>query len=209
MKKILIVAIVDQSGSMESKVEDTIGGINTTIKELKNDKLESEEILFSLKFFNHSEFLKIRNVRIEDVRPLKNEDMKPKGSTSLYDAIGNTLHYFITEKLKDSTYFDSLQIFISTDGLENSSKKYNSNSIKNMIEYCKHFNITLVYLGANQNAILEAAKIGITQDSALNYDETKETVDSAWRSVARGSKRTRTDGSAFQFLQAERVASQV
>ena len=46
-----IAAIVDRSGSMSGKESDTIGGINTTINELKNDKLEGEIIKFSVKFF--------------------------------------------------------------------------------------------------------------------------------------------------------------
>ena len=61
MTKQEIVALIDRSGSMAGKESDTIGGINTTINELKDTKKEDEEIYFSLKLFDHEQILKIRN----------------------------------------------------------------------------------------------------------------------------------------------------
>ena len=47
-----VVAIIDCSGSMSGKEFDTIGGINSTIEELKSNKV-NEIIKFSVKFFDH------------------------------------------------------------------------------------------------------------------------------------------------------------
>ena len=49
-----IVAIVDRSGSMIGKEEDTIGGLNSLISDLKENK-NNEIIKFSLKFFDTQE----------------------------------------------------------------------------------------------------------------------------------------------------------
>ena len=54
-----IVAIVDRSGSMAGKEEDTIGGVNITIEELKKNKMSTETINFSVKFFDHRKNLKL------------------------------------------------------------------------------------------------------------------------------------------------------
>jgi hypothetical protein len=51
-----VVAIIDRSGSMSGKEADTIGGINSTIEELKSNK-SNEIIKFSVKFFDHQEYI--------------------------------------------------------------------------------------------------------------------------------------------------------
>ena len=48
-----VVAIIDRSGSMMGKEEDTIGGINATIETLKNEKEENTNIKVSIKLFDH------------------------------------------------------------------------------------------------------------------------------------------------------------
>jgi len=53
----------------------------------------------------------------------------------------------------------------------------------------KYYNIKLFYLGANQDAILEANKLGINNNQALYYSETTGNVDSAYRSAATAAKR--------------------
>ena len=58
MPKQEIEAIIDRSGSMAGKETDTIGGINSTIDQLKHD-LEEEhntEVNLSIKFFDHEEY---------------------------------------------------------------------------------------------------------------------------------------------------------
>lgn len=200
-----VIAIIDRSGSMNGKEEDTIGGINTTIEELKKNK-ENEIIKFSIKFFDHQEHLKIRSLDIENVYPLNINDLQPRGQTALLDAMGNTITYFINKKMNDPTSFDSCVIYVATDGFENASKKFNNNNIKNLIYEAKKYNIELLYLGANQDAILEASKFGLDTSQAMNYSETQENVESAYRSAASAAKRQRS-GDPIGFLKAERTAS--
>ena len=62
-------------------------------------------------------------------------------------------------------------------------------------------------MGANQDAIFEASKIGISSNRAMNYSETPENVAAAYRSVANVAKRSRTGDGSTQFLDVERHAS--
>ena len=44
-----IIGILDRSGSMRGKEEDTVGGINTMINEVKKNKGEDDIVRVSLK----------------------------------------------------------------------------------------------------------------------------------------------------------------
>ena len=65
-----VVAIIDRSGSMTGKEDDTIGGINSTFDILKNEMTENDEIKVSVKLFDHEEYLLFRSININDVRAL-------------------------------------------------------------------------------------------------------------------------------------------
>ena len=201
-----IVAIIDRSGSMFGKENDTIGGINTTIQELKDNK-KDDIIKFSLKFFDNKEELKFRSVNIEEIELLQVSDLQPRGQTALYDAMGNTIFFFMEKKLIEPKSFQSCIIYVATDGFENASHIYNCETIKNLISNAKEYNIELLYLGANQDAILEAQKFGLDSSHALNYSETKNNVKEAYRSLANASTRYRS-GESLEFSPAERMASQ-
>jgi len=200
-----VVAIIDRSGSMSGKEADTIGGINSTIQELKSNK-SNEIIKFSVKFFDNQEYIKIRSLDIENVRPLNVKDLIPRGQTALLDAMGSTIRFFINKKMCDPSSYDSCIIYVATDGYENCSKKFNYENIKNLIEQAKKYSIEILYLGANQDAILEASKFGLNANQAMNYSENNENVESAYRSIAHAAKRYRS-GNTVGFLQRERTAS--
>ena len=202
-----IVAIIDRSGSMLGKEEDTVGGINATIDELKQNKKADENINFSLKFFDHESYLRIRSMDITKVNPIPVTDMKPRGQTAILDAIGDTILFFITKKIKDPNSFKSCIIYVATDGLENCSQRYTNQYLKNLIESGSQYGITLLYLAANQDAIFEANKFGLNADQAINYSETKDTTENVYRSAGRAAKRVRS-GQPAAFLQPERAASQ-
>lgn len=203
-----VVAILDRSGSMNGKVDDTLGGINAAFEQLKTEQEANTTIKVSVKLFDHEEQLLFRSIDLKDVRPIETRQYIPRGTTALLDALGNTLEYFMTKKLQDSNAYDSCVIYVVTDGIENSSKTYNAEKIKKMItEAEKEYNIKIIYLGANQDAILEASKYGISTDSALNYSENSQNVESAYRSLASAVKRVRT-GEYSGFTQLERNNSQ-
>ena len=164
-------------------------------------------IKFSIKFFDHQEYLKLKSLDIENVKQLNKWDLKPRGQTALLDAMGNTITHFINKKMANPESFDSCIIYVATDGMENASKRYDNNKIKNLISEAKKYNIELLYLGANQDAIYEASKFGLNREQAMNYNETGETIEAAYRAAASAAKRLRS-GDPIGFLPAERSKSQ-
>ena len=201
-----IVAIIDRSGSMAGKESDTIGGINATIDQLKKTKEANEKINFSLKFFDHNSYVRIRSLDIEQIRPIPVNELRPRGQTALLDAMGDTILFFINKKLLDSNSFESCIIYVATDGYENASKKYTNETMKTLIEQAKTFKIEILYLGANQDAIFESSKFGLDCNQAINYSERQDTVESAYRNVGNVAKRYRS-GAPVAFTQGERQDS--
>ena len=207
MTKQEVVAIIDRSGSMHGKVSDAVGGINASIDELKKNK-NDDNILFSLKIFDHYQDLLIRHKDITEVDILKESEFVPRGHTALYDAIYSSLVYFMEKKLKDPTSFDSCIFYVATDGLENSSK-ITSEELKKMVTAAAKpiYNINILYLGSNQDSIGEAQKIGICEGQAINYTEETENVTSVYKSAARVISETRKKGTPICFTEPERQTS--
>lgn len=204
-----VVAILDRSGSMAGKEDDSIGGINTAIETLKSQREKDTIIKVSIKLFDDREDMLIRSLDINEVRPIERRQFVPRGTTALLDAIGKTLAYFMEKKLIDQTAYDSCIIYVVTDGYENASTTFTSKKIKNMITNAENtYNIKLIYLAANQDAILEATNLGIPSTQAMNYSENTENVTCAYRSLANMAKRCRS-GDCSGFTQEERNDSYV
>lgn len=59
---------------------------------------------------------------------------------------------------------------ITTDGMENASRYYSSNKVKEMIERQKiKYGWEFLFLGANIDAVETAGLFGIDEDRAVNY----------------------------------------
>lgn len=204
-----VVAIIDRSGSMNGKEEDTIGGVNSSLEIIRQDLKPNEQVNVSIKLFDHEEKMLIKSLNINNVRPIELRQYVPRGQTALYDAIGSTLTYFMEKKLHNPTCYDKCLIYVATDGYENCSKNFNADSLKKLIISAqKSYNIELIYLGANQDAILEASKIGILPTHAINYSETSEQCMSAYRSVGNVANRQKSSMETA-FTQVERIESYV
>ena len=205
-----VVGILDRSGSMTGKEADTVGGINSMIKELKDNTKEGDEIRVSLKLFDHEENLLWRSKPLSEVNEFDIKEFVPRGQTALLDALGNSLNYFMEKRLMNPDAYSSCLIYIATDGFENASKYYTRNHLKKMIKNAKEkYNIEVVYLAANQDAILEAGNIGIDANQAINYNETSNATEAVYRAVGRVASSQRNNPSTrLAFTGPERQASQ-
>ena len=170
MKKTEIVFILDRSGSMSGLEEDTIGGYNSMLK--KQEKEEGEVIVTTVLFDHEYEIVHDRT-NIKEINPLTEADYFVRGSTALLDAVGMTIGKIIsaTKNTKKEHQADKVMFVIITDGMENSSQEYAYDKIKGMIEKQKEeYNWEFIFLGANIDAIATAAKFGIEEDRAANYN---------------------------------------
>lgn len=171
MKKNLteIVFILDRSGSMHGLEADTIGGFNSMIE--KQKKETGEALVSTILFDNAAEVIHDR-VSLKDIRELTSRDYCVKGCTALLDAVGSAIHhignihkYARPEDVPEHTLF-----IITTDGMENASRRYSSMEVKKMITRQKEkYGWEFLFLGANIDAVETAAGFGIGADRAVNY----------------------------------------
>ena len=164
----------------------------------------------SLKLFDQEEELIWNSKLLENIDYLRVEEFVPRGQTALLDALGNTLKYFMDKRLKQPDSFTSCLVYLATDGYENCSKNFNKQQIKQMIETAKNeYNIHVLYLGANQDAILEASTLGIDPTQAINYNEHSETTEAVYRAVGRIASTQRMNPTQdIEFTIPERQSSQ-
>ena len=171
MKKNLteIVFILDRSGSMSGLEADTIGGFNSMIE--KQKKEAGEALISTVLFDNLSEVIHDR-VPIGRVEPMTDREYYVRGCTALLDAIGGAIHHIgnIHKYAREEDVPEHTLFVITTDGMENASRRYDSETVKKMIERQKaKYGWEFLFLGANIDAVETASRFGIGADRAVNY----------------------------------------
>lgn len=164
-----IVFILDKSGSMSGLEKDTIGGYNSMIEKQKK---EDGEVIVSTVLFDEKMKVLYERFFLDQMKPMTKEDYIASGFTALLDAMGEAIYHIATihkyareEERPEKTLF-----IIITDGQENASKKYNYHQVKKMVEnQKKKYGWEFIFLGANIDAVGEAAKFGIGTERAVNY----------------------------------------
>ncbi len=174
--------VLDKSGSMGVVCDSTISGFNEYVQTLKNDK--KSKYNFTLTLFDTEVSNKYLNKPLKDVKKLTKKTYEPSGMTALYDAACMT----IEKARKKFNKKDKNIVVVMTDGEENSSKEYTQKDFKKLVKTVeKDKNWTFVYLGANQDAWLNAEKFGFSRGCTVNLVQTNAGTQSAFRNVADAS----------------------
>jgi len=172
-KRTELIFILDRSGSMHGLEEDTIGGFNSMIE--KQMKIEGEAFVTTILFDDNYEIVHDR-LPLQNVPPMTQEVYTVRGSTALLDAIGKTIEHIakIHKYAREEDVPKRTLFVITTDGHENASRIYPSDSVKKMIEYQKaEYQWEFLFLGANIDAVETAKHIGINADRAVSYHSDK------------------------------------
>ncbi len=165
-----LVFILDRSGSMSGLEGDTIGGFNSLIEKQKR---ESGECFVSTLLFDHETQVLHDRLPLGRVEPMTREQYTVRGCTALLDAIGGAIHhignihkYARPEDVPEHTLF-----VITTDGMENASRKYGADEIRQKIQRQKEkYGWEFLFLGANIDAVETAKHFGIGADRAVTYN---------------------------------------
>ena len=176
-----LMLIIDRSGSMSSIRDDMVGGLNGLLEEQKK---QPGLLTVSVVSFDNAVELPHRMAAPSGVTV----ELDPRGATALYDAMGfgiNTMASDI-DALPEHAKPSTVQIIVVTDGEENASGEYSGKLIKKLVtEKTKSENWDFVFLGANQDAVMKAAELGIGEGSALTYDAGSEGVQNMASSANR------------------------
>jgi hypothetical protein len=162
-QRVLVNVILDKSGSMNSKVQDVVGGFNLYISELAKEP--AVEYGFTLTLFDTAVAMKYNSVPLAQVGKLDESSYRPSGNTALLDAIGNTV------QTVNSARFDKIITVIMTDGEENSSREWTLQGIRELVRSKESVgNWTFVFLGANLDAFTQGTNLGMATLNSVRYD---------------------------------------
>lgn len=196
MKSTEIIFVIDKSGSMAHLTNDTIGGFNGFIDNQK--KLDGKATLTTVLFDTTWRTLH-DGVDIHEVNPITTSDYMAYGGTAMLDAIGETINRVQDRHDELGTEKpDSVMFVITTDGEENASRKFNKSQIEKMIKHQTNgHGWEFMFLGANMDAVQEAASIGISSDRSVTYDYTAKGVATSYATMDCMASALRADDSLF------------
>lgn len=171
-----LVFILDRSGSMAGMEKDTIGGFNSMIEKQKAQ--DGDVYVSTVTFSNYSTVLHDRE-KLQSVLPLTENDYCVGGGTALLDAVGDAIKhisnihkYIRREDVPQKTLF-----VITTDGMENASRKYTFSQIKEMIRRQEEeFGWEFLFVAANIDVAQTAESMGIRRECATSYRVKEDTT---------------------------------
>ena len=164
-----LVFILDRSGSMQGLEGDTIGGFNAMMEKQKREP--GEALVSTILFDDRTQVLHDR-VRVGEVGPITEKEYYVRGCTALLDAIGGAIHHIgnIHKYARSEDVAEHTLFVITTDGMENASRRYSAQRVKEMIRRQKEkYGWEFLFLGANIDAVETAGHLGIAPDRAVNY----------------------------------------
>lgn len=170
-KNLKIVFIIDESGSMQGSEQDVIGGFNGFIERQKNENVGIVSV--SLYKFNSEVTCVFLDVPITEVKAITNKEYIPNGFTALYDAIGlaisETGNKLSSSKSKLKS--ENVLMVIITDGQENASKEYTSQTVKSLIStHEKLLQWNFIYLGVGISDFIDANVLNLKYKAVSKKD---------------------------------------
>jgi hypothetical protein len=190
-----ISVLLDRSGSMDSIKSDTIGGFNTFVK--SQQKEPGEATLTLVQFDSQGYDTVFTPQPVAKVPALTGTTFQPRGMTPLLDSMRRLIDETGARlaALPEEQRPDKVVVVIITDGLENASTRTTKAQIRDMVaRQQEQFQWLFIYLGANQDAILEAGALGIQAQFAGTYNISSDGVAAAYAAVGQNVNSYRGGG---------------
>lgn len=195
-----VIIVLDESGSMETMGKEPVQAMNTFIKEQQKVEGDSRVSLYT---FSNESRKRIDNILLSEFKEFS--EYTPDGGTALYDCVSLA----IREKMQTERIRNVVLVII-TDGMDNSSQTCSRKQMKEMIQKQEQdHNWQVIFLAANQDAVLSGTGIGANFTRCANYrqqpGELIRTVSQMGEhvSIFRQSSRMSTRPSAIDFSENE------
>jgi uncharacterized protein YegL len=166
IKRVYNLIILDESGSMDGLQEVSVSGVNETLQTIRNayEEYPQQEQFVTFATFSGEPRRDEKTCRVrrdlQSITEIQNLDLSefnPNGLTPLWDTMGKLLTELETKVSED----ELVLVTIITDGCENSSIKYDSEKIKQLVTRLDEKGWIFTYIGANQDVSKVATEMGI------------------------------------------------
>lgn len=176
--------ILDESGSMNSSVQDVIGGFKSVID--KQKEIKDGECLVSLyKFSTYAKKYFIgKNVNdvdyLEVGEPGGNDEKHyyPNGLTAMNDGIGMAIDEIgeWLDAMPEDEKPEKNMIVVMTDGYENNSKDYTIDKVREMIKHQQEkYSWEFIYMGTDITNTEQARNLGFSSSNSAYSTRSKLT----------------------------------
>lgn len=206
-----ITMLLDRSGSMQDIKKATLTGINEFLQtqrtasaqlaqegrriQLSLDEESPVICKFTLIQFASGVFIKtIDAMDINQVQDLTDSDYHPNGGTPLIrswcraiDETGQRLAAMPEAERPGRVIFTT-----ATDGQETEHDIPKSVLTQKINTQTNEFNWQFMYIGANQDAIIEAQSFGVAANNAMSYAASSVGTQQAWNSMSNNITRKRS-----------------
>jgi hypothetical protein len=188
----LVSFLLDETGSMESIKDDTIGGFNRYLASLQAPDAGTVE--FTLVKFDSNKIDKVYvGVPVGEAQPLTTETYRPGAATPLIDAAVKLIKA-TEEALTQHTASPRVLLVIQTDGHENASREYTLTDLQDLIKAKTAAGWHFVFLGAGIDAFTQVASWGIPTSNTLSYG--REHSDATFQALSTNTHLFLTSGAA-------------
>lgn len=197
-----LLVVLDRSGSMSRIQAEMQAGLQALI-----DEQAKEPGLLTVDLIQFDNVIESVCV-MQDAKTVR-VTLEPRGGTALYDALGMAINAFSKSlaELPEHALPSKVTVVAVTDGLENSSREYDLVTVRNLIHKKQSEDRwEMVFLGANQDAVLAGQKLGFQADASMTFDANAAGVRAMAHSTSRFIREARL-GSRKGFTETERGAA--
>jgi len=197
-----MLLVVDRSGSMASirtEMEESLAGLIAS--QAKEPGLTTIDVVT----FDTEQSLDYQMAAPEAVKIV----IEPRGGTALLDTLFMSIEGFSKSIAALPPHAQPVKkiVVVATDGEENSSTMVKHAAVKELVESKQdHDGFEMVFLGANQDAVLEGTNLGFKADASMTFDADSEGVASMAAAASRFMSDARS-GNRKGFTNEERQAS--
>ncbi len=166
--------ILDRSGSMGSIHAGTVEAFNTF---LTQQQAEPGQARFTLRQFDHEVLVTHDRVPLPGLAPMALADFEPRGSTALYDALGQAIDDLgqCLAAMPEAERPGNVVMAVLTDGEENASTRYTRKQVADRIQHQREvYDWTLLFLGADFDVDKVADGLNIAKDSRARFAKSAE-----------------------------------
>jgi von Willebrand factor type A domain len=156
-----VTLLIDASGSMQSRRDETIRQVNRYLDDLRAD---GQRYRLTVITFNEQSNSLIVRKDIRDVGELERSEYRPDGWTRLLDAVGSALNNYV--------YNEDRNLFVTiTDGAENDSRIYNLPQIRRLIDDKRSEDFQFIFLGDGPDSWSVGRGLGFNWSVATDWSQ--------------------------------------